>query len=153
MRIRVLPRAEIVKLVPTEPFIWISITDPGKQHEPRPDSFARYCRGRLCLNFWDSEDVSRTPGGFWTAENPPPALPLRDLDLFQPWQAERIVLFLLDHQTEQPEVDLLVINCEGGQSRSPQVAEAIRHLGRPRPEGRIARLIAEAAILPPKGER
>jgi hypothetical protein len=62
------------------------------------------------------------PGGFWTREYPPPALPLNELDLFQPWQAERIVEFVQEHDALN-----IVVNCEGGLSRSPSVALALSH--------------------------
>ena len=130
MIVRTYPRSQIAVLDPTEPFIWISITDPGKSYVERPASFTDFehkslCVARLCLSFWDSEDIDQMPGGFWTQENPPPKLPLHELELFQPWQAARIIQFVWEHRYE---AELLVINCEGGLSRSPQVANALTRL-------------------------
>ena len=154
--LRAYPRGAIPDLVPSKDFLWISITDPGKSYVRRPiacgtpNEGAPKCLARLCLSFWDAEDVNQMPGGFWTQNKPPPALPLAEQDLFQPWQAQRIVEWLTTHWGE---ANLLILNCEGGLSRSPSMAATLAHLfgnrngtwGSKLPSTRIPTLLLAAA--------
>lgn len=106
-------------------FLWISITDPDMLHLETPTHFEENLIARLNLTFWDAETANDLPGGFWDAENEPPRLPLPETELFQPGHAKLILNFIDWHLSRDPLA--IVVNCNGGLSRSPAVAAALAH--------------------------
>ncbi len=86
------------------PHIIISISNPGSPPVDVPQGAG--CRGVLRLEFDDIE--------------PPPVM--EDDKLMTPAQAGRICRFVAGHRDE---VELIVCQCEAGQSRSPGVAAAL----------------------------
>lgn len=127
MRIAACSRAVVPKIKPLGPFLWITIANPDMEFAPVPDHFPYWMIDRLCLRFWDAEIANQIPGGFWTNDNQPPALPLPETGLFQPEQAAEILQFV-DKWVSQGGVEAIIVNCEGGQSRSVAVAAALAHL-------------------------
>ena len=127
MKIVAVSRAVVPKINPVAPFLWISITNPDLNFVAVPEHYKAFMRARLCLQFWDAETADQLPGGYWTQDNLPPALPLPEEGLFQPEQAVEIIRFVDEH-LRQGGIEAIIVNCEGGQSRSVAVAAALAHL-------------------------
>jgi len=130
MNIIVVPRAMVQHFTSVNPFLWITMTDPGKDFVETPEHFGPSLVARLAFRFWDSEVVTDMPGGYWGPLNPPPALPLEEAELFQPQQAQKIVDFVRHYTcgAGQVYIDTILVNCEGGHSRSPAVGAALAHI-------------------------
>ncbi|MHB0936079.1 MAG: hypothetical protein ACYC6A_06775 [Armatimonadota bacterium] len=100
----VLNRFSAMDFTAEKPYIVISITDPDK-----PDVLLQPSSnliGVLRLRFHDIEE------------------PYREFVLMIPEQAAQIADFV---RRWQPEVELIVVQCEGGISRSAAIAAAIAH--------------------------
>ncbi len=99
----VLSRSDIAQTAFDRPYIVISICDPGSASPVICES--PYCRGVLRLRFHPQEWYG-APGCV----------------KFNEAHGERVVEFVEEHL---PDVELIVVHCEGGRSRSAGVAAAL----------------------------
>jgi len=107
----VLARDEIERgVLVREPYVVISISDPGTK-KPRIRQ-PPLCRGILSLRFHDAEPIDDFK-----------LLP--DIKLMTPNHAKRIWRFILEHSDA---IQIAVVHCEQGMSRSPAVAAALCRL-------------------------
>lgn len=104
----ILGRKHVSRVVPDEPYIVISITDPNT-----PD--ARVAESSLCidvlrLKFHDSGDYGQ---------------PLRDTVVMTNEHARSILDFIGKHRDD---ISTIICQCEAGMSRSAGVAAALSHI-------------------------
>ena len=100
----VLNRSSVMDFTAEEPYVVISVTDPDLPEVLIPQS--PHLKSILRLSFHDIEE------------------PYREFVLMVPEQAARIAAFVRRWQSE---VELIVVQCEGGISRSAAIAAAIAH--------------------------
>jgi len=120
MQIGVWGRTAVVSVVPPagSRVAWITIADPDKKWAAVPPALKPHLVGRLGLKFWGADREGALPRGFSV-----PRTPVTAKGLFSADQARQVWRFVDQHQ----DVDLLIVNCEAGLSRSPAVAGAISY--------------------------
>lgn len=112
VQIRVMSRPALAQMMAEEPFILISVTDPGADEAVCPDT--SLCRGALHLQFDDAEYKGQTPRG---------------KTLISKQDANAILALVRQHIMDAPKaVGLIVCQCEMGRSRSAGIAAALSRI-------------------------
>jgi predicted protein tyrosine phosphatase len=110
----VLSRALVRVVVPTVPYIVISITDPeNDEAEIAPSPLQK---GVLRLRFHDTQEIDNPALQYFSLS---PDRRLSDAE------ARKILAFVRKHQ---PQIQLIVCHCEAGVSRSAAVAAALSRI-------------------------
>ncbi|HEX5323329.1 MAG TPA: hypothetical protein VFW40_06040 [Capsulimonadaceae bacterium] len=103
-----LSRSEVKVTTPDEPYVVISITNPGIA--VADVAISPYCRGILRLQFHDISDDDQ---------------PLQGKQVMSEEEGRQVIAFF---QTHAEKVGLIVCQCEAGVSRSAAVAAALCRL-------------------------
>ena len=112
LQIRVMSRPALGQMSAEEPFILISVTDPGSDEALYADT--PLCRGVLRLQFDDAEYKGQTPRG---------------KTLISKQDADAILALVQQHvmETREP-VHTIICQCEMGRSRSAGIAAALSNI-------------------------
>ncbi len=109
IHLRVMSRPALGQMAADEPFILISVTDPGSDEALVADT--PLCRGVLRLQFDDAEYKGQTPRG---------------KTLISKQDADAILALIHRHVMEAQEpVHTIICQCEMGRSRSAGIAAAL----------------------------